>query len=132
MRDTDTPEIIAHKLYGDPNKYWIILLANQILDPSSRTEIVIINPLLNTVKSNLTITDYLSEAANKNYTYTIYILLCYMIGCTLNGYRFSYVSVLSIEGEDHKFIESITRDNIIGASLSFIAIIYILFKKYKK
>lgn len=69
---------------------------------------------------------------NKNYKYTIYILLCYMIGCILNGYRFSYISVISIEGEDHQFIESVTRDNIIGASLSFIAIIYILFKKYKK
>lgn len=33
VQDTDTPEIIAHKYYGDPNRYWIILLTNDIIDP---------------------------------------------------------------------------------------------------
>ena len=33
MNEGDTPEIIAHKLYGDANRYWIVLLANQIIDP---------------------------------------------------------------------------------------------------
>lgn len=33
IQDSDTPEIIAHKIYGDPYRNWIILLFNQILNP---------------------------------------------------------------------------------------------------
>ena len=33
IQDGDTPEIIAHKYYKDPFKYWMILYSNQILDP---------------------------------------------------------------------------------------------------
>lgn len=33
VKDSDTPEIIADKLYGDVNRHWIVLLFNQILDP---------------------------------------------------------------------------------------------------
>ena len=33
IQDGDTPEIIAHKYYEDPFKYWIILYSNQIMDP---------------------------------------------------------------------------------------------------
>lgn len=33
VRDEDSPEIIAHKLYDSPHYYWIILILNQILDP---------------------------------------------------------------------------------------------------
>jgi hypothetical protein len=33
IQDGDTPEILAHKYYSDPFKYWIILYSNQILDP---------------------------------------------------------------------------------------------------
>lgn len=33
MQDGDTPEIIAHKYYGDPEKNWIILFMNEIIDP---------------------------------------------------------------------------------------------------
>lgn len=32
INDEDTPEIIADKIYGDPEAFWIILLANDILD----------------------------------------------------------------------------------------------------
>lgn len=32
-QDGDTPEIIAAKYYGDPEKDWIILLMNEIIDP---------------------------------------------------------------------------------------------------
>lgn len=34
VRDGDTPEILAFKLYGDSNLHWIILLFNDILDPT--------------------------------------------------------------------------------------------------
>jgi hypothetical protein len=33
IRDGDTPDILANKIYGDSEAHWIILYANEILDP---------------------------------------------------------------------------------------------------
>ena len=33
VQDEDTPEIVAHKYYGDVNRFWIVLYCNQLLDP---------------------------------------------------------------------------------------------------
>ena len=33
IQEGDTPEIVAHKYYGDSYRYWIVLFANQIIDP---------------------------------------------------------------------------------------------------
>lgn len=33
VKDSDTPEIISAKYYNDPNKHWIILFTNRVLDP---------------------------------------------------------------------------------------------------
>jgi hypothetical protein len=33
IQDSDTPEIIAHKYYGDSYRYWILLFTNELLDP---------------------------------------------------------------------------------------------------
>ena len=33
IKDSDTPEIIASKYYNDPEKHWIVLLFNDIIDP---------------------------------------------------------------------------------------------------
>jgi hypothetical protein len=33
IQDTDTPEIIAHKYYGTVDRFWLVLFANQIIDP---------------------------------------------------------------------------------------------------
>lgn len=33
IKDGDTPEILAEKVYGNPEAHWIILLANEIVDP---------------------------------------------------------------------------------------------------
>ena len=33
VKDTDTPEIIAGKFYGGPEKHWVVLGFNQIIDP---------------------------------------------------------------------------------------------------
>lgn len=33
LQDEDTPEIVAHKYYGDVYRYWIVLYCNQIRDP---------------------------------------------------------------------------------------------------
>ena len=33
IQEGDTPEIVAHKYYDDMYRYWIVLFANQIIDP---------------------------------------------------------------------------------------------------
>lgn len=33
IQEGDTPEIVAHKYYGDSYRYWVVLLSNQMLDP---------------------------------------------------------------------------------------------------
>jgi len=33
IQEGDTPEIIAHKYYGDSYRYWLVLFANQLMDP---------------------------------------------------------------------------------------------------
>lgn len=33
ISDADTPEVLADKVYGDPEAHWIILLANNMIDP---------------------------------------------------------------------------------------------------
>lgn len=33
IQEGDTPEIIADKYYGSPEQYWVVLLANEIIDP---------------------------------------------------------------------------------------------------
>ena len=33
VQDTDTPEIIADKIYGNSERHWIVLAVNQIVDP---------------------------------------------------------------------------------------------------
>jgi hypothetical protein len=33
IQDSDTPEIIASKFYGDSEKHWVVLMLNDIVDP---------------------------------------------------------------------------------------------------
>jgi hypothetical protein len=33
IQEGDTPEIIAHKYYGDVERFWIVLISNNIFDP---------------------------------------------------------------------------------------------------
>jgi hypothetical protein len=33
IQDSDTPEIIADKIYGNSEKHWIVLMMNEIVDP---------------------------------------------------------------------------------------------------
>lgn len=33
IQDSDTPEIIAHKYYGNSERHWIVLMFNDIIDP---------------------------------------------------------------------------------------------------
>jgi hypothetical protein len=34
VKDSDTPEIIAEKYYNDPGLHWLVLYANNIIDPT--------------------------------------------------------------------------------------------------
>lgn len=57
IQDGDTPEIIAHKYYGDQNRYWIIMMMNNLLDSewdwplSSREFNIYINDKYSTIAS---------------------------------------------------------------------------------
>jgi len=33
LKESDRPDILAHKYYDDSNKYWMVLFANEIMDP---------------------------------------------------------------------------------------------------
>ena len=33
INDGETPEIVANKVYGDPQLHWVLLIANDIIDP---------------------------------------------------------------------------------------------------
>jgi hypothetical protein len=33
IQDSDTPELIAHKYYGDINRFWLVLFGNELIDP---------------------------------------------------------------------------------------------------
>ena len=33
IQENDTPEIIAHKYYNDVDRFWLVMFANQMLDP---------------------------------------------------------------------------------------------------
>jgi len=35
IREGDTPELIAHKYYGNVYRYWLVLFSNGIIDPQS-------------------------------------------------------------------------------------------------
>jgi hypothetical protein len=52
IQEGDTPEIIAHKYYGDSYRYWMVLLANEILNPQWGW------PMSNTVFNDYLISKY--------------------------------------------------------------------------
>jgi hypothetical protein len=58
VRDDDTPEIIASKYYGDPYRYWIVLFANQLIDPQWNW------PMNSNLFTSFVVDKYKSAAAN--------------------------------------------------------------------
>jgi hypothetical protein len=60
IQEGDTPEIIAHKYYGDSYRYWMVLLANEILDPQWGW------PMSNTVFNDYLISKYGSSSTAQN------------------------------------------------------------------
>lgn len=57
VKNDDTPEIIASKYYGDPYRYWIVLFANQLIDPQWNW------PMNSNLLTNYIVEKYKSEAA---------------------------------------------------------------------
>ena len=57
-KEGDTPEIIATKYYGDPYRYWIVLFANQMIDPQWNW------PMNSNLFTNFVVEKYRSDAAN--------------------------------------------------------------------
>ena len=66
IQDGDTPEIVASKYYGDPYRYWLVLFANQILDPQWQW------PLSSKEFEAYMQDKYGSAAANNNQTMAAY------------------------------------------------------------
>jgi hypothetical protein len=58
IKESDRPDTIAHKYYGDSNRYWMVLYANQIFDPQWEW------PLTSNEFSNYIIKKYSNDAAN--------------------------------------------------------------------
>ena len=75
IQEGDSPEIIAHKYYGDSYRYWLVLFANQILDPQFEWP-------LTSQQFNIYLTDKYYSAANSNST----TVLSYTQG-TIQEYR---------------------------------------------
>jgi hypothetical protein len=59
IQESDLPEIIGDKYYGDSYRYWLVLFANEILDPQAEW------PLSNQ-QFNIYLNDKYSAAANAN------------------------------------------------------------------
>jgi hypothetical protein len=66
IQDGDTPEIVAAKYYGDSYRYWLVLFANQILDPQWQW------PLSSQQFQAYMNDKYGSAAANNNQTVVAY------------------------------------------------------------
>lgn len=76
VKETDTPEIIAHKVYGDAYRSWIILLFNQIINPfydfpltSDALEIYIQNKYAQSLNDALTTIHHYEKEIVKESTY---------------------------------------------------------------
>jgi hypothetical protein len=65
VKDSDTPSILAEKVYNNPEAHWIILLANNMVDPQYDWP-------LNTTEFNNYITGKYGSVANAQVTYHHY------------------------------------------------------------
>lgn len=76
VKETDTPEIIAHKVYGDAYRSWIILLFNQIINPyydfpltSVALDSYVENKYNQTINQSLTTIHHYEKEVTKEATY---------------------------------------------------------------
>lgn len=91
IKDGDTPEIIAAKFYGNPERHWIVLLYNNIIDPQY---------------------DWPLDSSS----FTNYVNTKYAANAIQDGYANGLVWAMS---DDHPygFYKSIKRVNFDGSSI---------------
>jgi hypothetical protein len=75
VKDTDTPEVIAHKMYVEPNRSWIVLLFNNIMNPNydwplknDALENYIVNKYNQTIEQAKTTIHHYEKVINKKTT----------------------------------------------------------------
>ena len=101
VKNDDTPEIIASKYYGDPYRYWIVLFANQLIDPQWNW------PMNSNLLTNYIIEKYKSAAA---------IALSISVNTITNSQVISYTQstiknyVKTVTTTDSTSLESKTTD----------------------
>jgi len=71
MKENETPEIIADKLYGDVNRHWIILMFNQVLDPFYSFPMS--SPVLNTYITNKYVNPYALHHYEQKTVYEVFL-----------------------------------------------------------
>lgn len=76
LKDTDTPEVIAHKIYGDAYRSWIVLLFNNIMNPhydwplkSDQLDSYIENKYNQTITQSKSTIHHYEKSLNKKATY---------------------------------------------------------------
>jgi len=107
IQDGDTPEIVASKYYGDPYRYWLVLYANQIMDPQWQW------PLSSNQFQAYMDDKYGSAAANNNQTMIAYTQ------STIQEYRKIYTSYDSTTANTTTInytIDSNTYNNLITST----------------
>jgi len=98
IQDGDTPEIIANKYYGDSYRYWLVLFANQIIDPQWNW------PLNQNLFNDYIVDKYTNDAANSfsisANTVTPYQVISYTQS-TIQNYIKSITTTDSISSESN-------------------------------
>lgn len=97
IQDGDTPEIIAEKYYGDPFRYWIILLSNEIFDPLWDW------PLSDQMFLQYIDTKYATEAEDAGQTPFVYT------NTTIYKYEKIITTTNSVSGDENVVKVSITQ-----------------------
>lgn len=94
VQDVDTPEILASKYYNDPNKHWIILFANNIVDPfydwplSDQNFVAYIKSKYTTISNAQTTYHHYEKVITKTESFTQTV--------TVNRYTVDYDTYLSL------------------------------------
>jgi len=71
VKDNETPEMIADKLYDDPNRHWIVLMFNQIMDPYYSFPMS--SPVLNTYITNKYVNPYALHHYEQKTVYEVFL-----------------------------------------------------------
>lgn len=100
IKDTDTPENIADRYYGDPNYFWVVLIFNVITDPQFDWPLQSV-PLDNKIKSK-----YGISAINDAHHYELRTVVLDTVSKTTTN--FSYI----IDEDTYNATSVYTNENI--------------------